>query len=310
MKDKLITVFGGGGFVGRYVVQALLARGVRVRVAQRDPRRAWFLKPLGGLGQTQFVAADLARPETVARAAEGSDAVVNLVGVWKNFERIHINGARAVAAAADATGAAALVHISALAADPESPSAYGRSKAFGEEAVREEFAGATILRPSVIFGREDAFVNRFAAMVASAPIVPVLRPEAKFQPVYVADVADAVVNALAEPQRHGGHTYALGGPDVISMRELIRWIAKTIGREPTMVELPDALGSLVASAGFLPGAPISRDQWKMLQVDNVVPGGAAGMAELGVSPTPLATVAPGWLVQYRRHGRFGTKTPA
>lgn len=310
MKDKLITVIGGGGFVGRYVVQALLAKGARVRIAQRDPRQAWFLKPLGGLGQTQFVAADVARPETLARAVEGSDAVVNLVGILSgDFEKYHVRGARAVAAAADAAGARSFVQMSAIGADRESPSAYGRSKALGEEAVRGEFADATTLRPSIIFGREDAFVNRFAGMIQSAPVVPVLRAQAKFQPIYVADVAEAVVRVLAEPTRFAGKTVELGGPDVITMGELIRWIAKTIGRDPAIVELPDQIGSLIASAGFLPGAPVTRDQWKMLQSDNVVGDSSVTIGDLGITPVPIATVAPGWLVQYRKQGRFGTHRP-
>lgn len=311
MKDKLITVIGGGGFVGRYVVQALLAKGARVRIAQRDPRQAWFLKPLGGLGQTQFVAADIARPETLARAVEGSDAVVNLVGILSgDFEKYHVRGARAVAAAADAAGAAAFVQMSAIGADRESPSAYGRSKALGEEAVRGEFANATVLRPSIVFGREDQFVNRFARMIQSAPVVPVLRAEAKFQPIYVADVAEAVVRVLTEPTRFAGKTIELGGPDVITMGALIRWIAQTIGRDPAIVDLPDQIGSLIAGAGFLPGAPITRDQWKMLQSDNVVGGAALSIGDLGIVPVPMATVAPGWLVQYRKQGRFGTHRPA
>ncbi len=311
MNDKLITVFGGGGFVGRYIVQALLAKGARVRIAQRDPRQAWFLKPLGGLGQTQFIATDIARPETLARAVEGSDGVVNLVGVLSgDFDKYHVRGARAVAAAADAAGAGSFVQMSAIGADPESDSAYGRSKAFGEQAVRGAFANAAILRPSIIFGREDAFVNRFARMIQSAPVVPVLRAEAKFQPVYVADVAEAVVRVLADPIRFGGKTIELGGPDIITMGALIRWIAQTIGRDPAIVDLPDQIGSLIAGAGFLPGAPITRDQWKMLQTDNVVSSATLGIAGLGITPVPMATVAPGWLVQYRKQGRFGTHRPA
>ena len=311
MNDKLITVFGGGGFVGRYIVQALLAKGARVRIAQRDPRQAWFLKPSGGLGQTQFIAADIARPETLARAVEGSDGVVNLVGVLSgDFDKYHVRGARAVAAAADAAGAGSFVQMSAIGADPESDSAYGRSKAFGEQAVRGAFANAVILRPSIIFGREDAFVNRFARMIQSAPVVPVLRAEAKFQPVYVADVAEAVVRVLADPIRFAGKTIELGGPDIITMGALIRWIAQTIGRDPAIVDLPDQIGSLIAGAGFLPGAPITRDQWKMLQTDNVVSSATLGIADLGITPVPMATVAPGWLVQYRKQGRFGTHRPA
>jgi NADH dehydrogenase len=306
MKDRLVTLIGGGGFLGRYVAQELYRAGARVRVAQKRPRDAWFLKPLGGLGQTQFAAADVTKPDTVARAIEGSDLVVNLAGTFGSaMQAVHVAGARNVAEAARQSGAAALVHISALGADPDSPSAYGRSKAQGEQAVREAFPHATILRPSILFGREDAFVNRFAGLIARAPMVPVLRAEARFQPAYVADVAQAVAKALADPAAHGGRTYELGGPDVVTMGALHRWIAETIGRDAHFVELPDALGSLIAMFGALPGAPITRDQWRMLQRDNVVSPVAEGFARFGVTPTPLAAVAPAWLVRFRRHGRFG-----
>ena len=307
MKDRLVTLIGGGGFLGRYVAQDLLAAGARVRIAQRDPRQALFLKPLGGLGQTQFVACDIRKPDQVARAISGSDGVVNLVGVLKgDFQGFHVDGARHVAEAAAAAGAAALVHISAIGADPASSSAYGRSKGEGEAAVRAAFPQATILRPSIVFGREDQFVNRFAAMIAAVPVVPVLRAAAKFQPVHVSDVAAAVSAAIADPDRFGGHMFEVGGPDVVTMGGLIRWIAEATGRDPAIVELPDAIGGLIASAGFLPGAPITQDQWRMLQTDNVVAADAAGLAAFGITPTPLAAVAPGWLVQYRRHGRFST----
>ena len=306
MKDKLVTLIGGGGFLGRYVAQELYRTGARVRIAQKRPRDAWFLKPLGGLGQTQFVAADVTRPDTIARAIEGSDLVVNLAGTFGSaMQKVHVDGARNIAAAAQQSGIEALVHLSALGADLESPSAYGRSKAQGEHAVREAFPAATILRPSVVFGREDAFLNRFAGMIAAAPVVPILRAEARFQPAYVTDVAAVAAKALSNPDRHGGRTYELGGPDVLTMRALYRWIAEAIGRDARFVELPDALGSLVAMFGALPGAPITSDQWRMLQQDNVVSAGAQGFAQFGITPTPLATVAPSWLVRFRRHGRFG-----
>jgi len=309
MKNRLVTLIGGGGFLGRYVAQELLAAGVRLRIAQRDPREALFLKPLGGLGQTQFVAVDVRKPASIARAVQGADAVVNLVGVLKgNFQAVHVDGARAVAEAAAAAGVPALVHISAIGADLASPSAYGRSKAEGEAAVRAAFPTATILRPSLMFGREDRFVNRFAGMIA-LPVVPVLRAGVKFQPVYVADVAQAVVKALGD-ERAQGKTFELGGPDVLSMGALIRWIAAAVGREPSIVEVPDVVGGLIAMGGFLPGAPITRDQWQMLQQDNVVADGAEGLAAFGVVPTPMDAVAPAWLVQYRRHGRFGTRAAA
>ncbi|GAA0331484.1 complex I NDUFA9 subunit family protein [Sphingomonas oligophenolica] len=308
MKDKLVIVIGGGGFLGRYVTQELLKAGARVRIAQRDPREALFLKPQGGLGQIQFVAADVGKPETIARALAGADAVVNLAGSFSNLEAVLVTGARTVAEAAAAAGVASLVHISAIGADPESPAAYGRAKAAGEAAVQAAFHAATILRPSIIFGREDQFVNRFAAMISALPVVPVLRAGARFQPVYVTDVAQAVVAALGNSAA-AGKVFELGGPDIVSMGGLIRWIARAIGRNPAILELPDVVGGLIAFGGFLPGAPITRDQWRMLARDTVVTG-ADGLAALGVTPTPMDAVAPGWLVRYRRHGRFGAHVAA
>ncbi|MFM9829842.1 MAG: complex I NDUFA9 subunit family protein [Sphingomonas sp.] len=305
MNSKLVTLIGGGGFLGRYIAQALLASGARVRVAQRDPSAALYLKPLGGLGQTQFIAADVRHPQSIARAVAGADAVVNLVGVLKgDFQGFHVDGARNVAEASAAAGVGALVHVSAIGADAQSRSAYGRSKAMGEAAVRAAFAGATILRPSIVFGREDQFINRFAKMIAAAPVVPVLRGATKFQPVYVADVAATVTTAIADTAAYHGTTHELGGPDIITMEALIRWIARQIGRTPAIISLPDALGALIARAGFLPGAPITWDQWQMLQSDNVVAAGSPGLAAFGIAPTPMAVIAPGWLVQYRKHGRF------
>jgi len=304
MKDKLVTLVGGGGFLGRYVAQALMAKGARVRIAQRRPRDAWFLKPLGGLGQSQFVAADVTLPETVANAVAGSYAVVNFAGTFDagQYDAVHARGAGNVANAAAAAGVEAMVHVSAIGADPESPAAYGRSKAEGERRVRAAFPNATIVRPSILFGREDQFVNRFAAMIAGKPVVPVLRGEAKFQPAWVVDAADAVVAALADVLGHGGRTYELGGPDVLSMSEIFRWIARETGCNPSFIDLPDAVGGLIA---MLPLSPITGDQWRMLQVDNVVAPTGVGFDAFGIEPTPLAAAAPGWLVQYRRHGRFG-----
>lgn len=306
MKNKLVTLIGGGGFVGRYAVRALLNAGARVRVAQRDPRHAWFLKTQGGLGQTQFVAADVTRPDTVARAVAGADVVVNLVGVMGGaMDRVHVDGARTVAVAAARAGAGALVHVSAIGADPGSAAAYGRSKGEGEAAVREAFAQATILRPSIVFGREDQFVNRFAGMIAASPVVPVLRAPVRFQPIFAGDLGEAIAVAAGDPGRFGGHVYELGGPDVISMGELIRFIADAIGRSPHILELPDAIGALLAK---VPGGPITRDQWLMLQQDNVVGAVAEGLAALGIAATPLAAAAPEWLVRFRQQGRFGRRT--
>lgn len=305
LKDKLIVLVGGGGFLGRYAAQALLRAGARVRIAQRDPRDAWFVKTQGGLGQTQVVACDLARPDTLVRALHGADAVVNLVGTLDTgkMQTLHVDGP---AALARASGTLPFVHISAIGADPQSEAIYGRTKGLGEAAVRSVHPNATILRPSLVFGREDGFTNRFAALIAKAPVVPVLRAGVRFQPVFVGDVAEAVAGALAESDAHGGRTFELGGPDTLTMAELFGWLARTIARPERFVELPDAVGSALALAGFLPGAPITRDQWKMLQTDNVA--SEDGLAALGIAPTPLAAVAPQWLVRYRRQGRFAKAT--
>ena len=307
--SRLVTIFGGGGFLGRYVAQELLKAGARIRIAERDPSDAWFLKPLGGLGQTQFVPASVTHPASLAHACEGADAVVNLVGILKgDFDAIQRRGAANVAAAANAVGVDALVHVSAIGADPESASAYGRSKGEGEAAVRAAFPDATILRPSIVFGQEDGFLNRFAAMLG-LPVVPVLRGPVKFQPVWVADVARAIAAAALDPQAHAGKTYELGGPEVVTMAALNEWLAKVTGRSPHFLPVPDFAGAILASVvGMLPGAPITRDQWLMLQSDNVVSPGAKGLEAFGITPTPMEAVAPAWLVQYRPHGRFASTT--
>ena len=308
---RLVTLFGGGGFLGRYVAQALYKTGARVRIVQRDPRTAFLLKPLGGLGQTQFVAADIRNAHQVREAVKGSDAVVNLVGILKgNFEEIHIDGAANVAEACAIEGISSLVHISAIGADPESPSRYGSSKGLGEETVRVAVPSATIMRPSVLFGREDNFINRFAGMTRLSPVLPVIRPTVKFQPVYAADVGKAVTAAALHPRDHGGKTYELGGPQVLTMRELMEWIDQTTGWNRALVDVPDSAGRLIARAtSWLPGAPITWDQWLMLQRDNIVAPGAEGLRSFGIAPTPLAAVSEGWLTAYRRGGRFAAKQP-
>ena len=308
MKDKLVTLLGGGGFLGRQVAQALMEGGARVRIAQRNLATAMKVKSLGNLGQTQFVAADIRNPDSVARAIHGSDIVINLVGVLTgDFDAFHHQGAANVAKAAAAAGVTALVHVSAIGADAESPSAYGRSKAAGEAAVKAAFPAATIVRPSIIFGPEDQFLNRFAELIRLFPVVPVIGGATKFQPVYVTDVAHAIANAAQAPELYGGRTFELGGPQILSMKEINAWIAKSIGRDRTLVDVPHGAASLLA---MLPGAPITRDQLAMLGRDNIASPGAAGLKDLGVSPTPLAAVADKWLVRYRRRGRFAGRASA
>lgn len=304
---ETVTVFGGDGFVGRYVVQALLRDGHRVRVASRNPKRGWFLKAQANLGQIAYVAADVTRPETLAHAVTGAAAVINLVGVLKgDFDAVHRQGAANVASAAKSAGAKCFVQVSAIGADADSPSAYGKSKGQAEQAVRDSFPTATILRPSIIFGREDQFINRFANLIRMLPVVPVIGGGTKFQPVFVGDVAHAVAAVVRDPAVHSGKTYELGGPDVMTMKEINSWIAKSTGRHRAMIDVPDNISALLATlTGWLPGAPITHDQWLMLQKDNIVEAKAKGLAALGIAATPLDAVAPGWLVQYRKHGRFG-----
>ena len=300
----LVTVFGAGGFLGRYAAQSLLKTGVRIRAAEREPRRAWYLKPLGGLGQVQFVRADVTDTAAVAAAVQGSDAVINLVGILKGaFQAVHVNGARNVAEAAAAAGVPALVHVSAIGADPEAESNYGRTKGEGEQAVRAAFPGATILRPSIAFGQEDAFVNRFARMARLLPVLPVIRPDWKLQPVHAADLGKAIALAALDPGTHAGRTYELGGPNVMTMAALNKWICETTGRKRAIAELPDPIGKAIARAtGWAPMAPLTWDQWLMMQRDNVATG--PGFEAFGLHPTPLAVAAPQWLVPFRRHGRF------
>ncbi len=304
MKNKLVTLIGGGGFVGRYVAQGLMRSGARVRVAQRDPREAYFVRPQGALGQMQFVAADLTRPDTIARALDGADMAVNLVGAFAgNLQAVHVTGPEALARHAERIGLEALVHLSAIGADSRALSLYARTKGEGEAAVLSAYPNATALRPSVIFGREDQFLNRFAQLIERFPVVPVLRAGARFQPVYVADVADATVAALKDAGSFGGKTFELGGPDVMTMGAIQRFIAEATGRSPRFLDLPDIAGAVLAR---MPGGPISVDQWLMLGRDSVVTG-EDGLRTLGVTPTAMAAVAPGYLVRYHKAGRFGVR---
>jgi len=307
--EELVTIFGGGGFVGRYVCEMLLKSGVRLRVAQRNPREAHFLQPLGQVGQIGFVAADITRPKTVAPAVEGASAVINLVGILKgNFKAVHVDGARAVAEAARDGCAKALVQVSAIGADRSSESRYAATKGEGEAAVRSAFPNATIIRPSLVFGPEDNLTNRFAAL-ASLPVLPVIAANRRFQPVYVRDLGRAIALAALEPEKHGGRTYEIGGPQVMTMRELNETIATSAGKTPELAELPDFVASLLATFGFVPGAPLTRDQWLMLQRDNVASEGASGLKDFGITPTALASVASQWLQRFRRGGRFSLRNP-
>jgi NADH dehydrogenase len=303
--EELVTVFGGGGFIGRYVCEFLLRSGVRIRVAQRDPRRAYDIQPLAQVGQFGFVRADITNKHSVEHAVEGVTAIVNLCGVFgRAMHGVHVDGARNVAEAAAAAGARALVHVSAIGADLNSAAQYGRTKAQGEQAVRKAFAKATIIRPSLVFGPEDELTNRFASM-ARLPVLPVIAANRKFQPVYVRDLAKAIALAALDPTAHGGETYEIAGPQVMTMTELHRAILELTGQKPEIVELPDLFGSLLSKFGWLPGAPLTRDQWRMLQHDNVAARDSQGLEAFGIKPTPLASVAWEWLGRFHRGGKFG-----
>jgi NADH dehydrogenase len=302
--EELVTVFGGGGFIGRYVCEFLMKSGIRVRVAQRNPRQAHIIQPLGQVGQFGFVRADLINAESVKRAVEGASAVVNLCGAFgRAMIPLHVDGARNVAEAAQAAGAKALVQVSAIGADPKAQSNYGRSKGAGEQAVRAAFPGATIIRPSLVFGPEDQLTNRFAGM-ARLPVLPVIAATRKFQPVYVRDLGKAIAAAAAEPQTHGGKTYEIGGPQVMSMTELHKAILELSGQHTDLVEVPDFMGTLLSKFGWLPGAPLTKDQWLMLQQDNVATSAAPGLEAFGIEPTPLAAVGYEWLGRFHRGGKF------
>jgi len=310
--QELVTVFGGDGFIGRYVCEYLMKAGVRVRVASRDPRNSYFIQPLGQVGQFGLVQADITNADSVRRAVDGTKAVVNLVGVFgRKMQAVHVDGARNVAAAAKKAGARVLVHISAIGADPDSPSNYGRTKGEGELAVRKAFPKATIIRPSLAFGPEDDFTNRFATL-ARLPILPVIAGKRNFQPVYVRDLARAVAQAALDPQTHAGKTYEIGGPQVMSMVELHHEILRITGQTPEVIAMPDIFGTALSWFGWLPGAPLTRDQWLMLQRGNVPAKGAPGLEAFGIQPAPLAAVAPEWLGRFsgNRFARRASVTAA
>jgi len=302
--EELVTVFGGAGFIGRYVCEFLFKSGVRVRIASRDPRNDYFIQPLAQVGQFGFEQADITNLDSVRNAVKSATAVVNLCGVFGSAMRaVHVDGARNVAEAARDAGAKSLVHISAIGADVHSQSAYGESKGEGELAVRNAFPSATIIRPSVVFGPEDELTNRFAAM-ARLPVLPVIAAKRNFQPVYVRDLAKAIALATLQPATYGGNTYEIGGPQVMSMVELHRAILEITGQKPEIAPLPDMFGNLLSYFGWLPGAPLTRDQWQMLQRDNVPSGELRGLEAFGINPTPLAAVGYEWLGRFHKGGKF------
>lgn len=302
--EQLVTVFGGGGFIGRYVCEQLFKAGVRVRIAQRDPRQAYMIQPLGQVGQFGFEQADITNKSSVRNAVKSATAVVNLCGVFgRAMQKTHVEGARNVAEAARDAGVGALVQVSAIGADAAAQSNYGRTKGEGEQAVRELFPNATIIRPSLVFGPEDDLTNRFAAM-ARLPFLPIIAARRNFQPVYVRDLAKAIAMSALEPGRFGGKTYEIGGPQVMSMIGLHRAILELTGQDPEIVSVPDFFAAALANLGWLPGSPLTRDQWLMLQRDNVPAKDMPGLEAFGIKPTPLAAVGYEWLGRFHRGGKF------
>jgi len=326
---RLVTVFGGTGFVGRHTVRALAKAGWRIRVACRRPDLAGHLQPSGRVGQIHAVQANLRHPASVAAAVRGADAVVNLVGILtetghQSFDAVQAFGARAVARAAKEAGAKTLLQMSALGADPHSDSAYARTKAQGEAAAHEFFPDANILRPSIVFGPEDDFFNRFAAMARMSPVLPLIGGgETKFQPIYVGDVAEVITRALNHETQPGA-IYELGGPEVKSFRELLEFTCATIQRKRLLVSVPFsaahymALGTEIASRASLGLFPkmllTTRDQVRLLQRDNIVSADALAQGRtlqgLGMNAEAIETIVPTYLYRFRRSGQFERQRPA
>jgi uncharacterized protein YbjT (DUF2867 family) len=311
MRLRRVTVLGASGFIGRYIVKRLAQRGATVAAVSRYATRAGFLRPMGDVGQIAQLDAGIADETRLAAAIAGADAVVCAAGILyergrQRFDIVHHQGPALLARLAAAAGAKRFVHISAIGADAASPAAYARSKAAGEAAVRAAFPDATILRPSIVFGPEDDFFNRFARLTRFAPALPLIGGgHTRFQPVYVGDVADAVMTALDQPGL-GGRTYELGGPEVRTFRQLMELMLRETGRHAVLVDLPFSLAMLQAAfLEWLPRPPLTRDQVRLLRRDNVVAADALGFAALGINPTALESVLPSYLDRFRRGGRRG-----
>jgi NADH dehydrogenase len=320
VSDRIVTVFGGSGFIGRHVVRALAARGWRVRNACRRPDLAQYLQPLGSVGQIVSVQANVRHEGSVRAACEGADAVVNLVAILREsgkqtFEEVQVQGARRVAEAANAAGAKSLVHVSAIGADANSKSAYARSKAGGEAEALKTFSKTVVLRPSVVFGPEDRFFNLFAGLARFTPVLPLIGGgKTRFQPVFAGDVADAVAAAL-DGKAQPGAAYELGGPEVKTFREILRYILDVTGRKRILLPLPFPLAALQASfLQLLPSPLLTVDQVELLKTDNVVSVDAVKkglvLENLGVRPTAIEAVVPEYLYRFRKAGQFTDVTQA
>jgi uncharacterized protein YbjT (DUF2867 family) len=310
MRNRRTAVLGGSGFIGRYIVQRLAARGDVIPVGCRHAEEAKFLKPLGDVGQIATLNLTIGDEQILPAFLAGNDALVNCVGILREsgsqtFDRVHHTGPARLARLAREAGIERFVHISAIGADPRSTSAYARTKAAGEAAVRDAFPTVTILRPSVVFGAEDQFFNRFAAMATISPVLPLIGGgHTRFQPVYVGDVADAVLKCLDDPTT-AGRTYELGGPKVYTFRELIELMLGEIRRKRLLVDLPFGLAAIQARLmSILPNPPLTPDQVELLKRDNVVSSGALTLAALGITPTAVEGVLPSYLDRFRRGGWY------
>ncbi|MAO92137.1 MAG: complex I NDUFA9 subunit family protein [Rhodospirillaceae bacterium] len=315
MVAKVVTVFGGSGFVGRQVVRELARIGCRVRVAVRFPDTASDLKPMGDVGQIIPIACNIRQESSVARALDGADSVINLVGILyesgtQTFDAVHHQGAARIARVAKAAGISNFIQMSALGVAPDSPAQYARSKAAGEAAVRAEIPEAIVVRPSVIFGPEDSFFNRFASIMRITPLLPLIGGgEQKFQPVYVGDVADAIVKALTDSSA-AGRTYELCGPTVYSFKELMELVMSETGRHVGLVPVPFELARIKAFfLELLPVPPLTRDQVELLRSDNIATGNLPGLKDLGIAPTAAEVILPSYLDIYRKGGRYNPAQP-
>jgi len=310
MGFRRVAVIGGSGFIGRYVVEDVAQKGAVVTVIGRHATEALFLKPAGGVGQVALVNGSIAEEDLLRAALKDCEAVINCAGILfegagQTFDMAHHQGPAKLARIAKAAGAGHFVHISALGADANSPSSYARSKAAGELAVREAFPEATILRPSVVFGPEDQFFNRFASMACTLPFLPLIGGgTTRFQPVFVNDVADAVEAAL-EQETARGRTFELCGPKIYSFKELMELMLAEIRRQKCLVSLPFGVASLQASfLEWLPNPLLTRDQVKLLQRDNVLAPGALTLQDLGITPTAVELVLPNYMDRFRKGGRW------
>ena len=311
MNGELVTIFGGSGFIGKTLVQHLAKAGYRIRVAVRHPNNALFVKPLGDLGQVHIAQANIRNKASVAAAIKDSDYVVNLVGILhesgaQSFQKVHVEGAALIAEVCSYAGVKKLIHLSAIGANAESSSKYACSKANGEVEVLKHFPNATIIRPSVVFGPDDTFFNKFAGIAKMFRVLPVICGDTKFQPVYVGDVAKAIENIILGDDT-AGNIYELGGPRIYSFRELMEMVNKVTHQNVTLIPVPLQIAYFNAFfLGMLPNPMVTMDQLRLMEHDKVVGENMADLAKLGINPTPVEAILPNYLVHYRPSGQFKT----